>query len=144
MIYCTVGAIFSVVTFVSAVTATGSVYDSDAVVTVGGGVDFDGDAPPQPLSPSTEAEPASIMSVTNRRPRSLRRHPNGRSRTAIATPPAARLIGIDSNVAFVVTVLNASVVLAAVLLPVKLRLAEAKVQAAPVGSVPQANVTVPV
>ena len=101
--------------------------------------------PPQPASPTIDAEPMrNIANAANRSPTVPRRRiPNGRNRSARTTPPPMGPNGREWRAPVVVVVPNVRVVLAAVLVPVKVRLVGAKTHVAPVGSVPQLKVTVP-
>ena len=103
--------------------------------------------PPQPLRPKTARdEHASASSNSEERHACLRLrsiHPNG-MRSAASTSPDDALPKLGRSSAAVVIVETVSVVLCAVLLPVKLSVVGAKLHVAAVGRVPQAKVTVPV
>jgi hypothetical protein len=103
--------------------------------------------PPQPLRLKTPSkEHASASSNSEERHACLRlrsAHPNGMSSPASTSPDDA-LPKPGRSSAAVVMVETVSVVLCAVLLPVKLSVVGAKLQVAAVGRVPQAKVTVPV
>ena len=139
-VYCTTTDKLMVEATPPAVTVTGTVYVPTGVVSV---VLLDDE---HPLNPATNP---TISSTANTAPRTTlrdrRAKPSGISKTAntIVVAVLPKTAGCP-NIPVVVVVEMVSVVVCAVFAPVKLSVVGENVHAAEVGTLPQANVTVPV